>query len=126
MASIPGPIMLIIGLCVSIFSYFLNDKSFTFGSSYALFLYAGLLFMFYGFVKTLIWFMTRKSDKEIKDEIKQEKENPQNDTKMSAFERMQRIDFDKEREAMTSRCKNCGMLHYAHANFCQNCGNRLK
>ena len=72
MASIPGPIILIVGIIVSLFSYLRNEKTFYFTSSFSLFLYIGIILVFYGFIKTLIWMMVRKSDEERKEEVENE------------------------------------------------------
>ena len=127
MAAIPGPVLLIVGLGMALFSNVLNGRTTEFNGSYALFMYAGAIMAFYGFVKTLIWLMMRKSGREIREEAKHSAANVgANHGQMSGFEYLQRTDFDKERAAMTKRCPTCGFLYYAHANFCQNCGTRLR
>ena len=145
MASIPGPFVLVVGLIVSIFSFFLNKKSFAFIGAYSLFLYLGIILILYGFVKVLIWYMTRKSDEEKK--IEADKLNQQNNPKqytqaqnqqrnqgsqmqtqtsqLSAFDEIQKRDYDEDRYRVVIRCQNCGMNHYIYSNFCSNCGARL-
>ncbi len=126
MATIPGPIILIIGLGVGIFSFIQNDKGFELNGAFSLFLYFGIIMSLYGLTKTLIWLMTRKSGEEIKEETTQQIQNNQPQQQMSAFDRLQRTDFDREREALTARCPSCGFLNYAQANFCQSCGRQLR
>jgi hypothetical protein len=169
-ASIPGPMFLIVGLIVSIFSFFLNEKSFGFIGAYSLFLYFGLIILLYGFVKTLIWFMMRKSPEEKKIEAANQQNNSglagnqQNNpmqavqsqnqqgnlnqqtggasqqrninqplqgvqqakvARQSAFDEVQKNDFDEDRYRVVIRCQNCGMPHYIYSNFCSNCGAHL-
>lgn len=127
MASIPGPIVFIAGLVVSAFSFFLNKKSFAMNGAYALFLYIGILIMFYGFVKILIWFITRESKSEKKEEVQQnivasEQARLQEG---SVYDKIQKEDPDEDRYKMVLKCRNCGMNHYVYNNFCSNCGMRL-
>lgn len=126
MASIPGPLVIAVGLVVSVISFFLNKKTFSFIGSYSLFLYIGLIILLYGFVKTLIWFMTRRSPEDVKAELKKDiLEKNSQIRSVSAFEEVQKKDFDEDRYKLVIRCQNCGMPHQIYSNFCQNCGMRL-
>ena len=141
MASIPGPVTFIVGLVVSGISFFLNKKSFAFNGAYSLFLYFGLILVFYGFVKILIWYITRKSNEEKKEDIKKDikpggvNAPSQGFNSQSQIPQSQMVEnnitngkgYDSERYNYVLKCRNCGLTHYAaYANFCQNCGSRLR
>lgn len=140
MAGIPGPIIFITGIIVSAVSFFFNKKSLDFNSAYALFLYFGLILILYGFVKILIWYITRKSEEEKKEAVKQAldktakanqplQNNIQQNQNMQTGERsdiMQTRGDDEDRYTYVLKCKNCGISYFSYANFCQNCGLRLK
>jgi hypothetical protein len=126
LASIPGPLVLAVGFVVSVLSFFLNKKTFSFVGAYSLFLYFGIILLLYGFVKTLIWFMTRRSPEDLKAELKKEiSEKNSQIRSASAFDESQKKDFDEDRYRLVIRCKNCAMPHHIYANFCQNCGARI-
>lgn len=156
MAEIPGPVIFVVGLVVSGVSFFINKKSFAFIGAYSLFLYLGLILIFYGFVKIMIWYMTRKSKEEKvidqKKDIKPGGVNPtqqgmnnqginnQNNAQSQNYQQ-QNVQpspmmenqltngkgQDSDRYQFIVKCRNCGLIHYAsYANFCQNCGTRLR
>lgn len=124
MAAIPGPIVLIVGVIVAGFSYYLNGRETSFNGPYILFIYIGGAMIFYGFVKTLIWFIMRKSNKEIRDDAREfskiELEGRQAQLRQSSSR------SDTRPSHNTRSCQVCGLRHYAHANFCQHCGTRLR
>ena len=135
MAEIPGPIIFIVGLIVSGVSFFINKKSFAFIGAYSLFLYLGVIIILYGFVKILIWYMTRES-KEDKKAAAARQAAVQNaaatqnaasqPARQDVFDKIQQEDPDENRYRVVSRCPTCGLLHYSYANFCSNCGARLR
>lgn len=139
-AGIPGPIIFITGIIVSVVSFFFNKKSLDFNSAYALFLYFGLILVLYGFVKILIWYITQKSEEEKKEAVKQAldktakanqplQNNIQQNQNIQNGERsdiMQTRGDDEDRYTYVLKCKSCGISYFSYANFCQNCGLRLK
>ena len=162
--SIPGPITFIVGIIISITSFFINKKSFAFNGAYSLFLYVGLILTFYGFVKIMIWYMNRKSKEEqineqkkdmvtgganqyqqgLNNQVSQNQNYPaQNQQGQNQVRSFQNQNFepspmmenqltsgkgqDNDRYNFVIKCRNCGLTHYAaYANFCQNCGTRLR
>lgn len=94
---IPGFIFILIGSAISYTSYRVGDKL-------IIFFYAGLLMAMYGLFKTIISYVlkeraTNKYEKQILKQVK----NPQ-----------------------VVHCSKCGTAVYSKANYCYNCGNKLK
>lgn len=100
MASINGIWFLLIGLVVTIISYFNEDLS--------LFLYVGMAFIVYGAFKLALKYMTSQK------EPAQPKRNPQQPIQ------------PQQTPPQHYYCRNCGRKLFMQDNFCTNCGMRQR
>jgi len=98
---IPSIIFIVVGILIGVVSYF---------SRMYYFIIAAVGFIGWGFFKIF----KRKTSKSIlepdKLSLKEEKPYYQNDYKAKN----------------TIPCPSCGLRHYSNANYCQNCGTKLK
>ena len=104
MAKVSGIVYLILGLFISIASYYINyDKLF-------IFFYAGWVVFIYGVAKIIIGFIN-------KDEDKQPQLNRLNQNQPSQFRQIPKQQF--------KRCRTCGNTAKSFDNFCSRCGASL-
>lgn len=120
MASISGPVWLIIGIVMAGFSWFVERTT---QKSMLFFIIVAGIFVFVGIVK-IIW-SAGKSKKP-----KQQKENKEQQIRMQNMQQQNPEQYP-ERPNMIQKdriivCPNCGAKHYSHSNFCHMCGARLK
>ncbi|MEK6891717.1 MAG: zinc ribbon domain-containing protein [Nanoarchaeota archaeon] len=101
MAKIHGIVYLIIGLFISIASYYIKyDKLYPF-------FYVGLLFITFGVAKIVIGFINKEEKKQ------------------SPLNRLNPNQFRQAPKQQYKRCPTCGNVARASDNFCARCGNRL-
>lgn len=104
---IAGIIQIIIGIIVLGVSTYINLKSSQL--KFILFQIIGGMFLIYGVFAAVFDFITSKKDKEKKsDNVKKLSKN-----------------VDGVSNSIIA-CKKCSTKHYAYANYCQMCGNKLK
>ena len=99
MAYIPGIIFVIIGVIVSITSYFFVEEIF-------IFTYVGLSFVAYGILKMIYKKIT----------------SPKKETPIQHNNQVNH----KKRHYHHPHCPNCNIQVGIHNNFCHNCGTNLK
>ena len=109
MAKISGFVYLIIGIFVSLVSYFSKNPSLRF------FIYIGFLFGIIGIIKILITGAKKKKKKE--KPVRQRKVTHQH-----PIQRPQPIQHHKQ---FTSYCQYCGNIVRISDNFCNRCGHAL-
>ncbi len=103
MAKIHGAVYLIIGIFISLVSYFSTNKSLRF------FIYIGFLFGIIGIIKLLFTSLKKKK-----------KEKPVQHTHYKHPKVSQ-----KEQSLFTKYCQRCGNLVRTFDNFCSRCGQAL-
>lgn len=101
MASIPGIVFIIIGIIMSVVSFFRIE-------SLKVFIYVGLLFVFWGLVKIIA--KTLRSEKKRATEYEEEYYKSQK---------------PQQRHAQTRYCPRCRSQIALHHNFCSKCGARV-
>lgn len=95
---ISGLIFIVVGIIIGIASYFIPNMEF--------FYIAAAGFVLYGIYKMIRGVLSKKL---LGPEPKTNESKP-----------------GKEPSEDTTPCPKCGLKHYSHANYCQNCGTKLK
>ena len=106
---IHGLVFIIVGIIIGLVSYFTNMY---------IFYVAAAGFILWGLYKIVKSILSRKFLGANSIKITQPKLN---ELKINEYESGKDISTDE-----TVHCPKCGLKHYAHANYCQKCGTKLK
>ena len=110
MAKIHGLAYLMIGIMISVLSYYIDNNI---KKGFSLFIYVGLLMMIIGVIRLAAIWVKNKKEKEAKQPMRQH-------ARIHAPQNAPRHTYNQ-----LAYCSRCGADLNPSDNFCYNCGNRL-